>query len=88
MEIVDYLRLLAAFSVVAFHYLYNGIHNGKVDSTRPRADRSQIAQYGYLGVNFFFMISGYVIFASVTGKTRSSSPWAAHCASIRPSGSR
>ncbi|MGP9845910.1 acyltransferase family protein [Brachybacterium sp. 107] len=67
-EIVDYLRLLAAVSVVAFHYLYNGIHNGKVDSI-DHEPVTGVAQYGYLGVNFFFMISGYVIFASARGKT-------------------
>ncbi|GAA1301406.1 acyltransferase [Brachybacterium tyrofermentans] len=67
-EIVDYLRLLAAVSVVAFHYLYNGIHNGKVDSI-DHEPIAAVAQYGYLGVNFFFMISGYVIFASARGKT-------------------
>lgn len=67
-EIVDQLRLLAAVSVVAFHYLYNGIKNGKVDSI-DHEPIAAVAQYGYLGVNFFFMISGYVIFASARGKS-------------------
>ncbi|MGO2820691.1 MAG: acyltransferase family protein [Brachybacterium tyrofermentans] len=67
-EIIDYLRLIAAFSVVAFHYLYNGIENGKLSSLEHEPI-AQIAQYGYLGVNLFFMISGYVILASVTGKS-------------------
>ena len=66
-DIVDYYRLLAALFVVAFHYLYNGIKNGKVDSVahEPIAD---IARWGHLGVNLFFVISGYVIIASVNGK--------------------
>lgn len=31
-EIIDYLRLIAAVSVMGFHYLYNGIENGKIGS--------------------------------------------------------
>lgn len=67
-EIIDYLRLVAAIAVMAFHYLYNGIRNGKIDSI-SHAPIAEIAQYGYLGVNLFFMISGFVITASVHGKT-------------------
>ncbi len=67
-EIIDYLRLIAAVSVMGFHYLYNGIENGKIGSI-THEPIAQIAQYGYLGVNLFFMISGYVIVASVRGKT-------------------
>lgn len=67
-EIIDYLRLFAAVSVVAFHYLYDGIVDGYVDGIRltPLAD---VVRYGELGVDLFFMISGYVILASVAGKT-------------------
>lgn len=67
-EIIDYYRLLAALAVVAFHYLYNGIRNGKVSSI-DHEPIAEIAQYGHLGVELFFVISGYVIVASVTGKT-------------------
>lgn len=67
-EIVDYMRLFAAVSVVAFHYLHNGIENGKVDNI-DHEPIAGVAEYGYLGVNFFFMISGYVILASAKGKT-------------------
>ncbi len=67
-EIVDYLRLLAAVSVVAFHYLYNGIDNGKVGSIEHEPV-SRVAEHGYLGVNLFFMISGYVILVSARGKS-------------------
>lgn len=66
-EIVDYYRLFAALSVVAFHYLYNGINNGKVDSIEHEPI-AEIARWGYLGVDLFFVISGYVIIASVDGK--------------------
>ncbi|HEX7349744.1 acyltransferase [Brachybacterium sp.] len=67
-EIIDYLRLVAALSVMAFHYLYNGIDNGKISSI-SHEPIAQIAQHGYLGVNLFFMISGLVITASVHGKS-------------------
>lgn len=67
-EYIDYLRLLAALAVMGFHYLYNGIQNGKISSI-SHEPIAQIAQYGYLGVNLFFMISGYVITASVRGKS-------------------
>lgn len=67
-EIIDYYRLAAALAVVAFHYLYNGIDNGKVGSI-SHEPIAALAQYGYLGVNLFFMISGYVITASAAGKT-------------------
>lgn len=28
-EVIDYLRLAAALAVMCFHYLYNGIRNGR-----------------------------------------------------------
>ncbi|ATG54787.1 acyltransferase [Brachybacterium ginsengisoli] len=67
-EIIDYLRLLAAISVMGFHYLYNGINNGKVGSI-SHEPIARIAEHAHLGVNLFFMISGFVITASVRGKT-------------------
>lgn len=67
-EIVDYLRLFAAVSVMAFHYLFNGIDNGKIGSI-THEPIAQVEEYGYLGVNLFFMISGYVITGSVRGKS-------------------
>lgn len=68
LEIVDYFRFAAALMVVAYHYLFAGIANGKVDSISQSAAVS-IAKYGYLGVDFFFLISGFVIAVSATGKT-------------------
>src|SRR5699024_7584332 len=66
-EIVDYYSLFAALSGVALHYLYIGVNNGKVDSIEHEPF-AEIARWGYLGVDLFFVISGYAIIASVEGK--------------------
>jgi len=70
-EPLDYGRFLAAITVLAYHYLVNGIYNGKIDSLAPEPALVGFAKYGYLGVEFFFMISGYVIFFSARGKRAS-----------------
>lgn len=59
-DLLDYSRLFAALSVVAFHYLF------QYDQQHWAAPA---AKYGYLGVELFFIISGYVIFFSAMGKT-------------------
>ena len=73
-QLLDYGRFFAAISVVAFHYLFNGIHNGKISSISHIPEVIDLVKYGYLGVEFFFMISGYVIFFSA--KNRSASQFA------------
>jgi len=74
MQLLDYGRFFAAISVVAYHYLFNGIHNGKVSSISHIPEIIDLVKYGYLGVEFFFMISGYVILFSA--KNRSASRFA------------
>jgi peptidoglycan/LPS O-acetylase OafA/YrhL len=69
LELLDYGRMLAASGVVSFHYLYNGIRNGKIASLTNVTELVAFAQYGYLGVNFFFIISGYVIFFSAQNRS-------------------
>ncbi len=71
LQLLDYGRFFAALSVVAFHYLFNGIYNGKISSITHIPEVIDIAKYGYLGVEFFFMISGYVIFFSAKHRTAS-----------------
>lgn len=71
LELLDYGRFLATISVMAFHYLFNGISNGKISTLSYMPDVIDFAKYGYLGVEFFFMISGYVIFFSAKNKTAS-----------------
>lgn len=69
LELLDYGRLFAAISVVAFHYTFNGIVNGKISSISHIPSVIEITKYGYLGVELFFMISGYVIFSSARNRT-------------------
>ena len=52
---LDLLRIIAALAVMAFHW--GGGHVGAFP-------------YGYLGVELFFMISGFVIAASARNRTR------------------
>jgi peptidoglycan/LPS O-acetylase OafA/YrhL len=61
---LDLLRFIAAFSVMLYHYV----------SHRPLADGSlsfmaTVTQQGYLGVDVFFMISGFVILWSAHGRS-------------------
>lgn len=66
--VLDYLRLFAALSVIGFHYLFQGIHSGRIASITTYSSAAPVAKYGYLGVHLFFLISGYVIFNSARQK--------------------
>lgn len=69
LELLDYARLGAALSVLAFHYFFNGIAGGKITSVTAIPALVDVAKYGYLGVEFFFLISGYVIFYTARNKS-------------------
>ncbi|WP_230947821.1 acyltransferase family protein [Burkholderia territorii] len=57
---LDLLRFLAAIAVVFFHYAFRG-YAGDDLTTMHYPALEPIAQYGFLGVHLFFMISGFVI---------------------------
>ena len=60
---IDLLRFVAALSVVIFHYSFRGAAaGGRSDISYPML--VPIFKYGYLGVELFFMISGFVILMS------------------------
>jgi peptidoglycan/LPS O-acetylase OafA/YrhL len=57
---LDLFRGVAALSVMLLHYIYSyRIHYGQF------YDSQYDFRYGYLGVQFFFIISGFVIFLTV-----------------------
>jgi peptidoglycan/LPS O-acetylase OafA/YrhL len=68
LDYLDLLRVLALASVICFHYFFNGISKGTVTSVSLTPFAS-IAKYGYLGVELFFLISGFVILYSTQNRT-------------------
>ena len=63
---IDLLRFCAAVSVVLFHWSFRGgVTGGPSLLSYPWLQPA--AQYGYLGVELFFMISGFVILLSASG---------------------
>ncbi|MCC7054098.1 MAG: acyltransferase [Gemmatimonadaceae bacterium] len=65
---IDLLRGIAAFSVLVFHYLSRGPRSDWITDV-PLRSLEPVARYGFLGVDLFFMVSGYVIFMSAIGRT-------------------
>src|SRR5690606_4760472 len=61
--ILDLLRFIAAIAVMFYHYLYTA----RVESVYPLASR--LALHGYLGVELFFIISGFVVVWSAQGRS-------------------
>lgn len=62
---IDGLRFLCAVSVMLFHYTFSGFHGGVLTDFRyPWLE--DMTRYGYLGVECFFMISGFVILMTAT----------------------
>ena len=54
---LDFLRFIAAFSVLLFHYVFR-IWNLDGSGALEYPLLSTFSKYGYLGVDAFFMISG------------------------------
>ena len=65
---IDLLRFLAALAVVFYHYTYRGYMADNY-SPVPFSGFAPVTKYGYLGVELFFVISGYVVLRSAQGKT-------------------
>jgi peptidoglycan/LPS O-acetylase OafA/YrhL len=60
---IDLLRFFAALAVVFFHYTFRGYAADNM-SELSFPSFAPIAKYGYLGVQLFFLISGFVILRS------------------------
>lgn len=70
-DILDYARFFAALSVMVFHYSYIGIKYGAMGPITFLGTVTEVGKYGYLGVELFFIISGFVIFTSSKERTAS-----------------
>ncbi len=84
---LDLLRFIAALAVLAFHYLvaYASVWGDRPAELFPAV--APVAGLGILGVELFFMISGFVILMSAWGPGSAPSPAPGSSGSTRPTGS-
>lgn len=66
---IDLLRFLAALSVVFYHFTFRGYAADGL-SAMPYPLLAPAAKYGYLGVELFFMISGFVVLMTAAASAR------------------
>lgn len=65
-ELLDVARFIAAFSVVMYHFVFQG---WSYDPEYLNYEYGDFWKYGFLGVQFFFIISGFVVFMSAKNKS-------------------
>lgn len=74
-HLIDLVRFIAAFIVMVFHYTALGaadVMEGRQRLLAPMdvyPDLYPVTKYGFLGVELFFLISGFVILASALNRS-------------------
>jgi peptidoglycan/LPS O-acetylase OafA/YrhL len=63
---IDLLRFLAAASVLLFHLTFRGYTNADMSEVTFHG-LAPVTKYGFLGVQLFFVISGFVILMTAAG---------------------
>jgi len=63
---IDLLRITAALAVVVYHYTFSGYARHLIHISFPAL--STVTRYGYLGVDMFLTISGFVVLLSAWGR--------------------
>jgi len=64
---LDLLRFIAALAVVFYHYTF--VHTVSFSEIASYPVLGDIFKYGYMGVELFFMISGFVILMTTVNKS-------------------
>lgn len=84
--ILDGFRTIAIFVVLLFHFFSRFIISyGYKEDLYPYGDDYNYFKYGYLGVEFFFIISGFVIFFTLEYTPNFSTFWKKRLIRLMPS---